>query len=70
MEDHHHAVLELGGQVEGELGPRQPPLGRRHLLQHVVHDVIAAREWAALGEGEGPRCHSDGRQGGGEVLTR
>lgn len=41
MEDHHHAILELGGQVEGEPGPRQTGLGRRDLLQHVVHDVEA-----------------------------
>lgn len=41
MEDQHHAVLELGGEVEGEPGARQTRLGRGDLLQDVVHDVEA-----------------------------
>lgn len=41
--DHHDAILELGGQVEGEAGLRQVGLRRRDLLQHVAHDVITGR---------------------------
>lgn len=43
VEDDHDAVLELGGEVEGEARPRQTGPGGRDLLQHVVHDVITAR---------------------------
>ena len=39
--DDHHAVLELGGQVEGEAGAGQTRLRGRHPDQHVVHDVFA-----------------------------
>lgn len=48
MEDHHEAVLELGGEVEGEAGPRQAGLRRRDLLQHVADDVVAGRAAVAL----------------------
>lgn len=50
VEDHHQAVLELGGEVEGEPGPRQPGPRRRDLLQHVANDVVAARAPTALGQ--------------------
>lgn len=49
MEDHHDAVLELGGEVEGEPGPRQTGPRRRDPLQHIVHDVDTARASVALG---------------------
>jgi len=38
--DEDDAVLELGGEVEGEARPRQAGLRGGHLLQHVAHDVI------------------------------
>lgn len=53
VEDHHQAVLELGGQVEGEAGPRQTGQRRRDLLQDVAQDVVAARASAALGQETG-----------------
>lgn len=43
VEDHHHAVLQLGGQVEGEARPRQPRLWWKDFTQHVVHDVVTGR---------------------------
>lgn len=69
VEDHHQAVLELGGQVEGEAGPRQAGPRRRHLLQHIAHDVVTARARAALGQGPGPGTIIT-QMGGGEALTR
>lgn len=53
VEDHHQAVLELGGQVEGEPGPGQTGPRRRDLLQHVAHDVVTARASLALGQQTG-----------------
>lgn len=53
VEDHHEAVLELGGQVEGEPGPGQTGPRRRDLLQHVAHDVVTARASLALGQETG-----------------
>lgn len=41
MEDHHHAVLQLGGQVEGEARPRQSRLWWKNSPQHVVYEVVA-----------------------------
>lgn len=54
VEDQHEAVLELGGEVEGEPGPRQAGLRRRDPLQHIVHDVVTARASVALGQETGP----------------
>ena len=46
--DDHHAILELGGQVEGEAGAGQTRLRGRHADQHVVHDVVAVGANALL----------------------
>lgn len=43
VEDQHHAVLQLGGQVEREARPRQSGLWWKHSTQHVVHDVVTVR---------------------------
>lgn len=43
MVDDDDAILELGGEVEGEARSWQTGLRRRDLLQHVVHDVITVR---------------------------
>lgn len=63
VEDQHQAVLELGGQVEGEPGPGQPGPGRGHLLQHIVHDVVTAREEVGVStHGARRRPHGLGKQ--------
>lgn len=67
VEDHHQAVLELGGQVEGEAGPRQAGPRRRDLLQHIAHDVVTARASAALGQEPGSIIT---QTRGEEALTR
>lgn len=43
VEDQHHAVLQLGGQVEGEARPRKAWLWRKNSAQHIVHDVVTVR---------------------------
>lgn len=67
MEDHHQAVLELGGQVEGEAGPRQAGQGRGHLLQDVAQDVVAAGASAALAQETGEPFYPGGAR---KELTR
>ena len=44
MVDEDDAVLELGGEVEGEARSRQTGQRRWDLRQHVAHDVVAVRE--------------------------
>lgn len=41
VEDHNNAILELGGEVEGEARPWQTWMRWWDLLQHIVHDVLA-----------------------------
>lgn len=44
MVDDDDAILELGGQVEGEARSWQTRSRRRDPLQHIVHDVITVTD--------------------------
>ena len=48
MEDDHDAILKLGGQVEGESGPRETGVERGHPNCHVVQDVLTWIEFKTM----------------------